>query len=189
MARVTPPGGSWPAVLSIPEIAYLWTENGGQAFAQVDAVAISLAESGGRWQVISPSADYGLWQINQIHFAQFGVNADTVTEPNMNARIAIALSGNGHNWGPWCTAWPGGQCPARAQVIGALQQGSPAFAQLPRVIAALGDVGGSIDAGGPVPSLGAITDAWTYLQDTLTRWGPGYVNNAVAHAEHLNQLR
>ena len=46
---------------------------------------------------VSPTNDYGLWQIN-------GSNGSLATlNPYANAKSAIILSDNGTNWGPWTT--------------------------------------------------------------------------------------
>ena len=95
-------------------ILRIWLRNGGNTNSQtlVAACAVALAESGGQSTAIGPAGDYGLWQINRVNFAHFGVNSTTVLNPDTNARIAIAMSSNGYNWAAWCTAWadPGPNC-------------------------------------------------------------------------------
>ena len=71
------------------------------------AAEIAMAESGGNPNALSPTNDYGLWQIN-------GSNGSLATfNPYQNAKSAIALSGNGTNWGAWTTYTSGayqGRC-------------------------------------------------------------------------------
>ncbi|MGH3279876.1 MAG: LysM peptidoglycan-binding domain-containing protein [Trebonia sp.] len=75
----------------------LWEQAGGRPGAAVMAAEIAMAESGGDPNAISPTNDYGLWQIN-------GSNGSLATlNPFQNARSAIVLSGNGTNWNPWTT--------------------------------------------------------------------------------------
>ena len=121
----------------------VWLAAGGSRDGRVVMTAVALAESGGDSTAVSPSDDHGLWQINGIHFAAFGVNAQTVLDPHTNARIAIALSGNGTNVAAWCTCWinPGRDC--GHGFIPVPQTGSPAWDQLPRAQAVAG-VGGTI---------------------------------------------
>jgi hypothetical protein len=63
------------------------------------AVAIALAESGGRANASNRnsdgSIDRGLWQINSIHGGLSTFN------PLANARAAYSISGGGRNWNPW----------------------------------------------------------------------------------------
>jgi hypothetical protein len=66
-----------------------------------------MAESGGNPNAISPTDDFGLWQINGSNGALATLN------PLQNAKSAIDLSGNGTNWGPWTTFTSGaysGKC-------------------------------------------------------------------------------
>ena len=99
-------------IWTVPELAAIWVNNGGARNAVVSAVAVCKAESGGNDHAVSPSSDYGLWQINTINFASQGLNFSNVFDPNVNARVAIRMSGNGTNWAAWCTAWanPAANC-------------------------------------------------------------------------------
>jgi LysM repeat protein len=75
----------------------LWEQAGGSSGVAVMAAEIAMAESGGNPDAISPTNDYGLWQIN-------GSNGSLATlNPLQNARSAITLSNNGANWNPWTT--------------------------------------------------------------------------------------
>lgn len=56
-----------------------------------------MAESGGKSWAISPSSDFGLWQINSGH------GALATLDPLANAKAAILISSNGANWNPWTT--------------------------------------------------------------------------------------
>jgi hypothetical protein len=78
----------------------------------VYAVAIALAESGGNANAISPSHDYGLWQINRIHFGDGIIGPNNWSNTVVNAREMWKLSGGMQNWAAWCTAWvnPGRDC-------------------------------------------------------------------------------
>ena len=75
----------------------LWEQAGGSPGAAVMAADIAMAESGGNPNAISPTNDFGLWQIN-------GSNGSLATlNPFQNAKSAITLSSNGTNWSPWTT--------------------------------------------------------------------------------------
>ncbi len=96
--------------LSAQSMFDLWVHNGGRYDINViiDALSVALAESG--WSTTARNTrqvpnDYGLYQINGVHFGSVGINANNWRDPNVNTRAAIAISANGTNWAPWCTAW------------------------------------------------------------------------------------
>jgi len=68
---------------------------------QIIAVAIGLAESGGNPIAVSPTGDYGLWQINKEAHPQY--SQDFVFDPAGNAQAAYEISGKGSTWTPWTT--------------------------------------------------------------------------------------
>jgi len=85
----------------------LWEQEGGSPAAAFMAAEIAMAESGGDPSAISPTDDFGLWQIN-------GSNGSLATlNPFQNAKSAITLSDNGTDWNPWTTYHSGaysGRC-------------------------------------------------------------------------------
>jgi LysM repeat protein len=97
------PQGSY----SCSALEQLWDSAGGNPSDAFMAAEIAMAESGGNPNAISPTSDYGLWQINAS-------NGSLATlDPYANAKSAIILSGNGTNWGPWTTYTSGaysGKC-------------------------------------------------------------------------------
>ncbi len=85
----------------------LWEAAGGNSADAFMAAEIAMAESGGNPNAISPTADYGLWQINESNGALATLN------PYQNARSAVVLSNDGTNWSPWTTYYSGayyGRC-------------------------------------------------------------------------------
>jgi LysM repeat protein len=85
----------------------LWDQAGGNATDAFRAAEIAEAESGGNPNAISPTADYGLWQINASNGSLATLN------PYQNARSAIILSHDGTDWNPWTTYHSGaynGKC-------------------------------------------------------------------------------
>jgi LysM repeat protein len=92
---------------SCSALEQLWEQAGGSSAHAFIAAEIAMAESGGNANAISPTNDFGLWQIN-------GSNGALATlDPLQNAKSAIALSSNGTNWGPWTTYHSGayvGKC-------------------------------------------------------------------------------
>ena len=75
----------------------LWDAEGGNRNADFIAAEIAMAESGGNPDAISPTDDYGLWQINASH------GAEASLDPVVNARAAIAISDDGTDWAAWTT--------------------------------------------------------------------------------------
>jgi LysM repeat protein len=93
--------------LSCSGLEKLWEQAGGSSGEAFIAAEIAMAESGGNPNAISPTDDFGLWQINGSNGALATLN------PFQNAKSAITLSDNGTNWNPWTTYHSGaysGRC-------------------------------------------------------------------------------
>ncbi|MEU7787340.1 transglycosylase SLT domain-containing protein [Amycolatopsis sp. NPDC049159] len=77
------------------------------------AVAVALAESGGRTtahNATPPDDSYGLWQINMLGALgperrhQYHLKSDDqLLDPATNARVANSISSDGHDFTPWST--------------------------------------------------------------------------------------
>jgi hypothetical protein len=102
------------------QLEQLWINAGGNPQVASIAAAVASAESGGNPNAVSPSNDYGLWQINSVHGAQ------ATLDIMGNARAAVAISNNGQNWGPWCTCWVNPQANCGHFLGPNPQPGSPA---------------------------------------------------------------
>jgi LysM repeat protein len=76
----------------------LWEAAGGSHGEAFIAAEIAMAESGGNQYALSPTNDYGYWQINGSH----GPSMATFNAMG-NAKAAIAISDNGRDWDPWTT--------------------------------------------------------------------------------------
>jgi len=86
----------------------LWEAAGGSHAKAFMAAEIAMAESGGRQYALSPTNDYGYWQINGSHGP-----AMATFDPIGNAKAAIAISRDGTDWYPWTTYTSGayaGRC-------------------------------------------------------------------------------
>jgi LysM repeat protein len=86
----------------------LWKAAGGSSSEAFIAAEIAMAESGGQQYAHSPTNDFGYWQINGSHGP-----ALATYDPLGNAKAAILISDNGHNWSPWTTYTSGayqGRC-------------------------------------------------------------------------------
>lgn len=147
------------------EIRDVWLRNGGSRTMSPIATGVSLAESDGWVEAISPVGDYGLWQINEIHFAELGLTTTSVLDPDVNAQAAITISGNATNWGPWCTCWNDPE-PNCGHYLGPVpQRNSPAWDRMIGVNAILGTASDIPSAPSATPNLNALTAAWTQLVD------------------------
>jgi len=94
--------------LSCTGLEALWEAAGGSHAEAFMAAEIAEAESGGNQFALSPTNDYGYWQINGSH----GPSMATFN-PMGNAKAAIAISDDGHDWGAWTTYTSGaysGRC-------------------------------------------------------------------------------
>jgi LysM repeat protein len=97
------PGGQ----LNCAGLENLWDDAGGNPAHAFIAAEIAMAESGGNQYALSPTDDYGYWQINISNGALATFDAYG------NARSAITLSDDGTSWGPWTTYTSGayvGRC-------------------------------------------------------------------------------
>lgn len=83
---------------SCSSLESLWVSAGGNPASEFIAAQIATAESGGNPDAISPTDDYGLWQINASN-----APGSEMLNPWANVKEAIALSDNGRNWSPWTT--------------------------------------------------------------------------------------
>lgn len=90
-------GGGFGGNLSYSGLEALWRSAGGAQWAAATAACIAENESGGNQFALSPTNDYGYWQINISNGALATFNAYG------NARAAIILSNNGSNWSAWTT--------------------------------------------------------------------------------------
>lgn len=92
------------ANLSDSQLANVVRQAGFPDSAQATAIAIALAESGGRTDAVNRknsngSIDYGLFQINSIHKDLLA--RGSWSDPVSNARMAFSVSSGGTNWKPW----------------------------------------------------------------------------------------
>jgi hypothetical protein len=125
--------------LTIQQAADVWTRNGGNPAHTALMVAVAEAESTLITDSVSPTQDYGLWQINIGNLANLGLNTTTALDPDRNAQAAIQLSQNGSNIRDWATAY-NPPPPPWLPVLTAPQPGSPVANWLPIVQNALAQV-------------------------------------------------
>jgi len=82
-------------VYSFVGLERLWIGAGGSSARAYTAACIAEHESGGRSWAVSPTNDWGLWQIHAGGYAMLN--------PYANTARAVAMSSNGRNWSQWTT--------------------------------------------------------------------------------------
>ena len=91
LAAVTKP----TALYSFGALERIWMAAGGSRRTAAHAACIAEHESGGNASAISPTNDWGLWQIHN--------GGPRMLNPAANAATAIRMSHNGTNWSAWTT--------------------------------------------------------------------------------------
>jgi len=107
-ATLTSSASRLSGTLSCNGLENLWEAAGGSHAEAFMAAEIAMAESGGNQYALSPTDDYGYWQINASH----GPSMATFNAMG-NAKAAIAISDDGSDWGAWTTYTSGayaGRC-------------------------------------------------------------------------------
>ncbi len=95
---LTSSASSLSGTLGCSGLEALWEAAGGSHGEAFMAAEIAMAESGGRQYALSPTNDYGYWQINGSHGP-----AEATFNPIGNAKAALAISDDGTDWDPWTT--------------------------------------------------------------------------------------
>jgi LysM repeat protein len=99
--------GALSGTLDCAGLEQLWDDAGGNPIYARMAAEIAMAESSGNQYALSPTDDFGYWQINIS-------NGSLATyDAYGNARSAIILSHDGTDWYPWTTYTSGayaGRC-------------------------------------------------------------------------------
>lgn len=65
------------------------------------ALAICMAESGCRPRAVSPTGDYGVFQVNHRWHPQYTIQQ--LFDYKINTQAAYLISSGGRNWNPWST--------------------------------------------------------------------------------------
>lgn len=104
-------GGIVAGVASIPVIVNVAKNAGFGGVDLVTAVAVALAESGGKVDALGDvnvphagAASYGLWQINSYWHPEYGPDFTLLYDPQTNANAAFAIYlAAGRSFSPWST--------------------------------------------------------------------------------------
>jgi hypothetical protein len=175
-------------ILDAYQMRTLWLRNGGDPNRTLVMLSIARAESGWQSDAVSPSDDHGLWQINRVHFGEFGVNDQSVLAIDTNCRIAIALSGNGFNVAPWCTCWldPGSNC--GNGLLRDPQANSPAYNEESLVAGALRVTSPSDAPPVQTTQVSDVHAAWNLLNYGLGNWSDSVLAQVSAIDQGMRGL-
>ena len=97
--QVTSEAPGYDGIYSATQVEALWRSVGGASWAAPTAACIVAHESSGNPRAISPTDDWGLFQVN----ASWG-SAMASLNPVANAAAAVRISDDGTNWEAWTTA-------------------------------------------------------------------------------------
>lgn len=188
------------ANLNAAQMFSAWRAGGGTdvGTAYIIALVIAFAESSWNTTAVSFTGDYGLWQINKIHFGNGIINSHNWSDPVVNARAAVAISGNGTNWAAWCTAWanPGPNCGHGH--LSTYQNGSRAKTLEPRAMKLIGQAAGQIgllppglsptSAPAPHAGNGKVSAAWDDMNKYIHTVGPDQWNKIHAAISAIGKV-
>lgn len=176
-------------VLTIPQVAGWWEREGGPSSRTVEFVAIAIAESSLDTAAVSVTDAIGLWQEEPDHAGEYGYPVSALYDPQVNAFIAVRLSGFGSNCAAWDTAYRNIYASGRYGFLGYPEQGSAAWNNLATVANVLGR--SAIPAAQLPPMPGISTDlpgAVSRWQDVAGRQLPGLSRALLAQRARLNRL-
>ena len=125
-------------VLSAADVAGYWLGAGGPKSRIVEWVAIALGESGYDTEARSPVGALGLWQIMPFNAPPYGYTAGQLTDPAVNARITVQMSGGGTNCAAWDSAYRNIGASGRYTFLAWPEEGSADWNNLATAAAQLG---------------------------------------------------
>jgi hypothetical protein len=143
---------TWPA----RDVAMFWEGAGGPASRAVEWVAISIGESGLDDQAVSPAGAIGLWQIMPFNAPPYGYTPSDLFNPNVNADVAVQMSGGGTNCAAWDSCYLDIEASGRLEFLSWPQVGSADYNNL-ALAAAL--IGGKTTLGMTAPSYPGVDDS------------------------------
>ena len=125
-------------VLSAADVAGYWLGAGGPKSRIVEWVAIAIGESGFDTEAVSPAGAVGIWQIMPFNAAPYGFTVSQLTDPAVNARITVLMSGGGANCAAWDSAYRNIQASGRYTFLAWPEVGSADYDHLATAAAELG---------------------------------------------------
>lgn len=120
------------------QVAGFWEAAGGPARRAVEWVAIALGESSYDDAAVSSAGAIGLWQIMPFNAGPYGYSVTQLYDPQVNASVAVQMSGHGANCAAWDSAYADIQASGRYSFLAWPEQGSADFNNLAIVAAQLG---------------------------------------------------
>lgn len=176
-------------ILTARQVANWWLAEGGPSARTVEWVAIAMGESSFDDTVVSSAGAIGLWQIMPFHAAEYGFQVGGLYDPQVNAYIAVRLSGYGVNCAAWDSAYRDISASGRYGFLGYPETGSADYNNIPTVANLLGQHPGP--APGPAPTPGVSSDlpaATARWQDLAGRQLPGLRRTLLTQRARLNRM-
>lgn len=164
------------------QVADYWIAAGGPRSRATEWVAISLGESSYDDSVVSSAGAIGLWQIMPFNAAPHGVTVDDLYNPLINARVAVAMSGQGTNCAAWDSCYANINASGRYAFLGWPEQGSADYDNLQVVSVQLGHdkLGGAVPPGGAAMAP-AEAKMLAQMQSLASRVYPGLIREAIGN--------
>lgn len=176
-------------VLTYHQAYAWWVQEGGPRSRGVEFVAIAIAESSLNTDAVSVTDAIGVWQEEPEHAGEYGYPVSALYDPQVNAFIAVRLSGFGQNCAAWDTAYADIYASGRYAFLAYPEHGSAAANNIPAVANVLG-VNPGIPQGFPgAPPLGHdLPSAVQRWQDLAGRQIPGQAAALLRQRQRLNGL-
>ena len=175
--------------LTARQVASWWEAEGGPAARAVEWVAIAMGESSFYTDAVSSAGAIGLWQIMPFHAAEYGFQVSGLYDPQVNALIAVRLSGYGANCAAWDSAYANIYASGRYSFLAYPERGSADYNNIPTVANLLGQHPGPVPSPAPTPGvtsdLAAATARW---QDIAGKQLPGLGRQLAAQRARLDRL-
>ena len=176
-------------LLTARQVAGWWQAEGGPASRDVEWVAIAIGESSLETGVVSSAGAIGLWQIMPEHAAEYGFEVSGLYDPQVNAYIAVRLSGYGTNCAAWDSAYRDINASGRYTFLAFPEQGSADYNNLPAAANELGKNPNYVKTLPTPPVSGQDTEAAVaHWQDLGGRQLPGMGRQLLAQRARLNRL-
>lgn len=176
-------------ILTMQQVAGWWEREGGPSTRTVEWVAIAMGESSFDDTVVSSAGAIGLWQIMPFHAAEYGFQVGGLYDPQVNAFIAVRLSGYGTNCAAWDSAYLDINRSGRYGFLGYPERGSADWNNLATVANVLGR---SAIPGGPPPQQPGLGQD---LPAAVARWQelggqqlPALGRSLLSQRAHLSRL-